>query len=72
LLVYQVDNTPGFYYFDGTAWNKLSTTPSSSMQVNARTSNSVISKNLSIHGKNQLQNGSALIKFDTPRDDFED
>ncbi|MFN3850174.1 MAG: hypothetical protein ACK4NY_12140 [Spirosomataceae bacterium] len=72
LLVYQVDNTPGFYYFDGTTWNKLSTTPSSSMQVNARTSNSVISKNLSIQGKNQLQNGSAFIKFDTPRDDFED
>ncbi len=72
LLVYQVDNTPGFYYFDGTAWNKLSATPSSSMQANARTSNSIISESLSIRGKNQLQNGSSFIKFDTPRDDFEE
>lgn len=72
LLVYQVDNTAGFYYFDGTAWNKLSATPSSSMQANARTSNSIISENSSIRGKNQLQNGSTFIKFDIPRDDFED
>ncbi|MFN3850175.1 MAG: hypothetical protein ACK4NY_12145 [Spirosomataceae bacterium] len=70
LLVYQVDNTPGFYYFDGTTWQRLSSQPP--VGVSARVSSNLISKNLSIHGKNQLQNGSAFIKFDTPRDDFED
>ncbi len=25
LLIYQTDNTPGFYYFDGSAWTRLST-----------------------------------------------
>ena len=25
LLIYQTDNNPGYYYFDGTAWNKIGT-----------------------------------------------
>ena len=29
LLIYQTDNTPGFYYYDGTAWTSLATTSSS-------------------------------------------
>jgi hypothetical protein len=30
LLIYQTDNTPGFYYYDGTAWNALSASVGSS------------------------------------------
>jgi hypothetical protein len=29
LLIYQTDNTPGFYYYNGTSWIKLSTSASS-------------------------------------------
>jgi hypothetical protein len=30
LLIYQTDNTPGFYYYDGTAWNSLASSGSTS------------------------------------------
>ena len=71
LLVYQVDNTPGFYYFDGTAWQRLnSTIPIASIpSQNARIG---VSNTSSIQGKSQLQNGRAFIKFDNPIDNFED
>jgi len=71
LLVYQVDNTAGFYYFDGTAWQRLSANPPVSMQANARISNSEILENSSIRGKNQLNKGSVFVKFDQPQDNFE-
>ena len=69
LLVYQVDNTPGFYYFDGTAWQMLSsTTPVASISSqNARIGTSFTSS-----GKGKLQKGTTFIKFDKSRDDFED
>lgn len=69
LLIYQVDNTPGFYYFDGIGWQMLSSTvPVASItSQNARIGASIISS-----GKGQLQKGSTFIKFDKPRDDFED
>lgn len=70
LLVYQVDNTAGFYYFDGTAWQRLSSQPP--VSVSARISSDVIRENSSIRGKNQLQNGSTFIKFEQPQDNFED
>ncbi|MFN3850176.1 MAG: hypothetical protein ACK4NY_12150 [Spirosomataceae bacterium] len=70
LLVYQVDNTAGFYYFDGTTWQRLSSQPP--VGVSARVSANFVSENLYIRGKNQLKNGSTFVKFDTPRDDFED
>ena len=28
LLVYQIDNTPGFYYYDGSGWRILGSSPS--------------------------------------------
>jgi hypothetical protein len=71
LLVYQVDNTAGFYYFDGTAWQRLSANPPVSMSANARISNSEILENSSIRGKNQLNKGSVFVKFDQPQDNFE-
>ncbi|MCA0366095.1 MAG: hypothetical protein LCH67_18805 [Bacteroidetes bacterium] len=69
LLVYQVDNTPGFYYFDGTAWQKLSTTTpvASISSKNAR-----IGAKISISGKGQLRNGTTFLNFHKPLDDFED
>ncbi len=42
LLIYQTDNTPGFYYYNGTAWvpiNSLSTNPNWSKLGNASTIN---------------------------------
>jgi hypothetical protein len=62
LLVYQVDETPGFYYFDGTGWRILSSSASARIAAN---------EDLRIRGKNQLENGTVFIKFDQPRDDFD-
>lgn len=69
LLVYQVDNTPGFYYFDGTGWQMLSsTTPVASISFqNARVNTS--SKKM---GKGQLKKGYSFVTFDKPQEDFED
>jgi hypothetical protein len=65
LLIYQIDNTPGFYYFDGTAWQRLDNTVSSMMRVAAdETTNSE-------NGIGELKNGVGLIKFKGNRDDFE-
>jgi hypothetical protein len=71
LLVYQVDNTPGFYYFDGIDWQMLSaTTPTASIaSQNARKG---VSNVASMKGSNQLENGSAFVKFEQPVDNFED
>jgi hypothetical protein len=66
LLIYQIDETPGFYYYNGTGWRILSSSPSA--RIAAEES---INENSSIRGKNELQNGSVFVKFDTPRDDFE-
>ncbi len=69
LLVYQIDNTPGFYYFDGTAWQMLSTAApvASISNQNARVST------VSAHsGKGQLQKGTTFIKLHKPQDNFED
>ena len=62
LLVYQIDNTPGFYYFDGTGWRILGSSPSARIaaeEVLVRT------------GSSTLTNGSTFIKFDNPKEDFE-
>jgi hypothetical protein len=61
LLVYQIDNTPGFYYFDGTGWRILGSSPSARI---ATTENSQT-------GKEQLVNGSKFIKFEVPQDNPE-
>jgi hypothetical protein len=100
LLVYQIDDTPGFYYFDGTAWQRLNNTVSSMMSANARafdyaqaaskqetgnanikndfngTVDSVVERNRDqnrshVQGTGNLENGSTFIKFDQPRDDFD-
>lgn len=70
LLVYQVDGDTGFYYFDGTAWNRLSSSPTSSM-VNQTLAGFRTLPTLNT-GSSQLSNGSAFIKFDSPQENFED
>jgi hypothetical protein len=64
LLIYQIDNTPGFYYYNGTSWRILSSTASARIAAEEAV-NEIIS------GKSQLENGSVLIEFDSPQDDFE-
>ena len=81
LLVYQIDNTPGFYYFDGTGWRVLGSSPSArvafdsaqatdtSEAVAERSPSTVAERSRSQRG--QLINGSTFIKFDNPVEDFE-
>jgi hypothetical protein len=64
LLIYQIDDTPGFYYYDGTTWQKLSSTTSPSM-------NAMVESKPRLGGRTSLKNGSAFVKFDRPIDDFE-
>lgn len=64
LLVYQIDNTPGFYYFDGTSWRILSSSPSASLAVNE--SNAVLNSEViisKVKGKSSLLNGSIFVKY---------
>jgi hypothetical protein len=80
LLIYQIDNSPGFYYFDGSGWNKLSSSSSMLPSTTLRqrevdvmeVSNSVAERSRSqLIGYGNLSNGSTFIKFDQPREDFE-
>jgi hypothetical protein len=66
LLVYQVDETPGFYYFDGTSWRILSSMASARIAAE-----SISYPNSVIRGNNQLSNGITFVKFNSPRDDFD-
>jgi hypothetical protein len=61
LLVYQIDNTPGFYYYDGTTWRILGSSPSARIATE---------ENLKT-GIDQLVNGSKFIKFETPQENPE-
>ena len=62
LLVYQIDNTPGFYYYDGTGWRILGSSPSARVAAEEVSMKS---------GSSTLTNGSTFVKFDNPREDFE-
>ncbi|GGD55165.1 hypothetical protein GCM10011514_19200 [Emticicia aquatilis] len=62
LLVYQIDNTPGFYYFDGTNWQRLGSTPSARL---------VTESTQKVGGKGRLTNGSSFIRFNSPVENFE-
>lgn len=63
LLVYQIDNTSGFYYFDGTAWQRMNSTVSSARI--ASNSSDVQS------GIGQIANGTTFIKFESPQENPE-
>jgi hypothetical protein len=74
LLIYQVDNTPGFYYFDGTDWQMLASTSTPFAVVNNSGSNARVSASNStfIKGRGSLKKGKAFIKFDSAQENFED
>lgn len=61
LLVYQTDDTPGFYYYNGTAWRILSSSASARVSAEEK----------STTGIDQLVSGSKFVKFDTPQDNPE-
>jgi hypothetical protein len=62
LLIYQVDNTPGFYYYDGTAWTRIdNTTPSSGARIAAPTQASPQPLGVYKKGFGKLVNGSAFV-----------
>ena len=63
LLVYQIDQTPGFYYYDGTGWQRIAPSAPSGGTFEALNSPS--------GGQGALTNGSTFIKFDSPKEDFE-
>lgn len=63
LLVYQIDNTPGFYYYNGGAWTGLSDNLGNHVLAqNLVTGNSYLSKTGTDHGLRILDNGAVSIK----------
>ena len=60
LLVYQIDNSAGFYYYDGTGWRILGSSPSARLAVEENVSSNSNSKS----GIGQLISGTTFIKFD--------
>lgn len=69
LLIYQIDQTPGFYYFDGAAWRILSSNASariasSEIPLNSETSASLVPQINSGFGK--LRRGKTFIQFQSP------
>ncbi len=63
LLIYQTDNSPGFYYYDGAVWQRLdNSTPAASARIAAKSSNGGISK-LNNAGISQLKSGNSFITF---------
>ena len=78
LLVYQTDNTPGFYYYDGSGWRILGSS-ASPLTATAAAPNGgtfeaesrVLAPPSGAGGAGRLVAGSTFIKFDSPREDFE-
>lgn len=66
LLIYQVDNNAGFYYFDGTNWLRLST-DGGPVQAQSR---KLISDKNPPSGLAQLKSGVTFIKFDSPVENY--
>lgn len=62
LLIYQTDNSPGFYYYDGAGWQRLdNTSGGASARVAVQPSqSSIVRKNAGI---SQLKSGKSFISF---------
>ena len=64
LLIYQTDNTPGFYYYDGSAWTRLvNTTPSSGGRIAAPVQSTSQAKGVYKKGFGKLIDGAAFVPF---------
>jgi hypothetical protein len=70
LLIYQIDDTAGFYYFDGSAWQRLNNTASS--MVEAQTLAGFRTLPALKSGRSELKNGTTFIKFDNSIENPED
>lgn len=60
LLIYQVDNNPGFYYYDGSAWTRIDNTTSAPAARISALNSQAPSKTYK-KGFGKLENGSAFI-----------
>jgi hypothetical protein len=61
LLIYQTDSTPGFYYYDGSAWTRLDNTTPAPPTARISAANSQVPSKTYKKGFGKLVNGSAFI-----------
>lgn len=68
LMVYQIDNTPGFYYFDGSNWKILSSSNSSFARIEATENKQQITvpKEV-ISGTARLSRGNTTVKVNSSK-----
>lgn len=80
LLIYQIDDTPGFYFYDGSAWQRLNSSTvlmasNNEKNVSARINQSenILPARLSeiFTGKGRLLKGATFIKFEGPIENYE-
>ena len=63
LIIYQTDNTPGFYFYNGSVWSLMQDQLGNhTMTQNLIAGNNYISKTGSAHGIKMLDNGTVSIK----------
>jgi hypothetical protein len=77
LLIYQIDNTPGFYYFDGSGWRILGSSPATSAQTTSSLDyrpedTTPLTERSRGQGIAQLKNGTTFINFDRNIENPED
>jgi hypothetical protein len=70
LLVYQIDETPGFYYFDGSGWRIMGSSPSA--RISAESTTPTTTKVEKQSGFANLKKGTAFIKFNRKVENPED
>ena len=70
LLIYQIDETSGFYYFDGTGWRIMGSSPSARISAESTTPNTYNIEKQS--GFANLKKGAAFIKFNRKVENPED
>jgi hypothetical protein len=59
LLIYQTDSTPGFYYFNGTAWLSISTM--STLSSNLNTNTQTLSYDGTVSGLKMINEGGMTV-----------
>ena len=68
LLIYQIDNTPGFYYYEGSAWTRLDNTTPGSALKNAESIQPAIPTKTYKKGFGTLVNGSVFVPVNASND----
>jgi hypothetical protein len=70
LLIYQIDETPGFYYFNGSGWRIMGSSPSARISAETTAQNKTNIEKQS--GFANLKKGAAFVKFDRKVENPED